>query len=851
MNHTLLPLGLAAALICPAFAQDTKPAYELVSRVTPQAVKQVEFQLDKSIDGFSLEHKNGKLLIKAPDMSNLTAGYGYFLRNYEKAQFSWNGNRLPQSITPSLVKEPVNIKQEWKWRYAYNYCTLSYTSAFWGIEKWTEELDMMALNGVNLLLVQAGLEKVWQLTLTDLGYPKEKIIDFIPNPASAAWWNMGNLEGHGGPVSQNIIDGEAKLGRFLTDRMKALGMTPVLQGFVGLVPSGLKDHYKEGDARYIPQGTWVDGFVRPIVLDPTTQAFQNIAAIWYKNLHKVYGGQAAFYGGDLFHEGGNSGGIDVTEAARSVQAAMQKASPDSNWVLQAWGGNPSGALLKGLEKDHALVLKLERDMKNGSEGSRFGGYQGVPWLWCELLNFGGNHNLYGGLKMLAQLGKLQTSRDKDNLQGMGLLSEGTETNPVFYELFFQRMWMPKDKVMTDEELSSWLKSYAVNRYGAAPAEVLAGLAKLEKSVYSPDREQEGCTESILCARPGRNVQKASSWSSGSVYYDPADVQAAAQDYLNAAKKYPALLKQETFRYDLIDVTRQFLSDLARPLLASAMAAYDAKDKKEFDKRSAQFVAMINDLDTLLATHKQWRFGEMYERAQAKGSTKEDITNMEHACKRLVSIWGRGIGALNDYANRELSGLMKDFYGKRWQIFFDSYKQALEGKIPSADADKVFRETDLKFEPTWITDGKKYTAQPVGDPLKAASFIMKRYSPVFKELAPFLKEAKGEKWTLRDGATQFEFNVSDTITSAGTYTATFQWEGGNSALEISKVALYEGSKLISEDVHPGWTGQENRENIYKITVPSLRKNLDAYIIKADIKGASGNDSSGKFTFRKVK
>ena len=39
----------------------------------------------------------------------------------------------------------------------------------------------------------------------------------------------------------------------------------------------------------MPQGTWCDGFVRPIVLDPTTRAFRDVAAVWYRNLLAVYG----------------------------------------------------------------------------------------------------------------------------------------------------------------------------------------------------------------------------------------------------------------------------------------------------------------------------------------------------------------------------------------------------------------------------------------------------------------------------------------------------------------------------------------------------------------------------------
>ena len=91
--------------------------------------------------------------------------------------------------------------------------------------------------------------------------------------------------------------------------------------------------------KLIPQGEWVN-FKRPWIVDPTCEAFPKLAEDWYRSLRKVYGISGKMFGGDLFHEGGSKGNINVTQAAEAVQKAMQKASPGSTWVIQAWGGNP-------------------------------------------------------------------------------------------------------------------------------------------------------------------------------------------------------------------------------------------------------------------------------------------------------------------------------------------------------------------------------------------------------------------------------------------------------------------------------------------------------------------------------
>ncbi len=820
----------------------------LVTRITPGLSSNFQLGINTKLEGFRIEAINGQVAITGGSVNELAAGYGYYLRNILGLHWSWNGNRLAPRTPLILPQEPIQISTPWKWRYAYNYCTLSYTMAFWGQKEWREELDRLALSGINIALVQAGLEKVWQLTLRDLGYPEDKIKAYIPNPASAAWWNMGNLEGLGGPLSQQMIDQEAELGKFIVQTMKSLGITPVLQGFVGLVPHDLDTILHGEGGRYIQQGQWI-GYTRPAVLDPTCPAFQKVARIWYKNLKDVYGITPQALGGDLFHEGGNTGGIRLSQAASTVQSTMQTHCPGSVWLIMAWGGNPKKDLVNGLDPNHVLVLALDRDMSQPFQERPSQNYRDLPWMWTELLNFGGNHGMYGSLKKLANLDKMKISPSmRNNLQGIGIISEGLETNPIFYDFLIQRFWMPANQSISARNIEQWLVSYATRRYGQAPQEIIQALTLLEQSVYSPVREQEGCTESILCARPARNVQKASSWSSGTIYYDTMEVIEAARLYLAAADKYPLLLKQPTFQYDLIDVVRQMLSDMARPLLAEIVEAFDSRQVDRFNAKSQLFMDLISETDAILATYSQWRFGSLYEQALAKGQTKAEKSNMAEACKRLVSTWTGTISPLNDYSNRQLAGLMKDFYGKRWQLFFDTCRDALQGKIEPDQFQQVFLDKVHAFEIDWPRQTTTYTATPEGHVAPTVQRVFSRMEPEAIRLSELSKQRlNAPKWSLKNTPNTFTFNVTDSIVSPGDYQATFQWESGPNALIIQKVSLWEGNRLISEDVHPGWTGIENKQNTYTLHVNKLRTNLDVYTIKADVKGANGNDSNGYFIF----
>ena len=68
-----------------------------------------------------------------------------------------------------VVTEKV-LKRRSEVRYSYNYCTLSYSMAFWGEQEWRDELDWLALNGVNVVLDATAQEEVWRRFLGELGY---------------------------------------------------------------------------------------------------------------------------------------------------------------------------------------------------------------------------------------------------------------------------------------------------------------------------------------------------------------------------------------------------------------------------------------------------------------------------------------------------------------------------------------------------------------------------------------------------------------------------------------------------------------------------------------------------------
>lgn len=725
---SVLPALVAA--YTPAHAAEVSPvapALELVQRVTPEYSGKVVFKLDKQSKQPTIASQGDQLLITAQNVRECVRAYGYYLRKMARVHLSWNGDNT-SAARFILPEEAVTVPEALPINFAFNYCTLSYTGAHWSRNKWEQELDRLALAGYTHVLVTAGLETVWKNFLREIGYPPAKIAGFIPNPAYAAWWNMGNLEGEGGPVSPVIIKNEAKLGRFLVKRLRELGMEPVLQGYVGFLPHDMPTEKIKG--KIIPQGKWCGHYNRPAVLQPTAPDFPRLAAAWYKHLRKVYGYRGLYFGGDLFHEGGNTGGTPLTPAAQAVQAAMQKASPSSVWVIQAWGHNPHRDLLAGTDKKHTLILALDKDMSEEHNIDR--NYQGRPHVWCELLNFGGNHGLYGGAGLLERIGGYP-----GGAVGIGLLSEGVETNPLYYALLTERL-NNREHIDRDD----FLEEYTLSRYGVEDGDLVRALQLLMRSVYSPQQLQEGCTENIMCARPSLTASKVSTWSKANLYYDFDDVEKAARLFLEAGRKH-SLEKLATFRYDLADLTRQVLSDRARTQLPKVKEAYDAGDLNAFNTEAETYLQLIRDTATVLATCDDFLLGNYLAGAVSKGGKSSKARRqMRDSLLQLITTWTPGNGILNDYAHRQLSELMSQYYLKRWEAFFAVKRAELNGLKVEGEGGRSATQTtenngeavSTSYELSKSVDdvernfrkGKlKLLTKPQGSIIKQASRILNR------------------------------------------------------------------------------------------------------------------------------
>ena len=691
------------------------PIQGLLERIDKGASRKFVIEQVKSpTDFFELDQKGDKVVIRGNNYVSIATGVNWYLKYYAGIQLSWNGMTAQLPAVLPAVPQKERHETDLKYRYDFNYCTYSYTMAFWDWDRWEKEIDWMALHGINLPLAVVGADVVWYNVLTKLGYTKDEINEFIAGPAFQGWWLMNNLEGWGGPNPDSWYKQRETLQKQILKRMREYGIRPVLPGYSGMVPHNAKERL---GLNVSDPGLWC-GYRRPAFLQPTDPRFNEIADLYYKEMSRLYG-KADFYSMDPFHEGGNVAGVDLNAAGQAIWGAMKKANPKAVWVAQAWQANPRQKMIENLPAGDLIVLDLfaeSRPQWGDPESTwyRKEGFGKHDWLYCMLLNYGGNVGLHGKMKhVIDEFYKAKTSSFGKTMKGVGMTMEGSENNRVMFELLCELPWRPA-RFDKDE----WLKNYTVARYGKADKAVQDAWLLLSNTIYNcpAKNTQQGTHESVFCGRPDYDVYQVSSWSEMEPYYKPEDIIRAAGIMLSAADRFKG---NNNFEYDLIDIVRQAVAEKGRLVYPIMIDAYKAGEKELFAASSQRFLDLILLQDKLLAARPEFKVGTWIEKARNLGTTPEEKDLYEWNARVQVTTWGNRVaadeGGLRDYAHKEWNGLLRDFYYNRWKVWIDRQKAQLNGApVKAIDF--------YAIEEPWTKQTNPYSSQAEGDVIEVAKEV---------------------------------------------------------------------------------------------------------------------------------
>ncbi|MGW1104886.1 alpha-N-acetylglucosaminidase [Streptomyces sp. NPDC002540] len=693
----------------PAFAAG--PAEAALRRLLPRHAGQFDLvAVDRPASGdyFAVSGTAGHVRVRGTSPAVLLSGVDWYLKYTAKVDIGWPGDstsRLPKKLPAPVgtVRRDASVPH----RFALNDTDDGYSGAYRDWASYEKQIDVLALHGVNEVFVQMGADAVYYDTFREFGYAKKELASWIPGPAHQPWWLMQNMSGFGGPVGEKLLDRRAALGRRIADRLRLLGMTPVLPGYYGTVPPGFTDRNPTGPV--VPQGDWV-GFERPDWLDPRGEMFPKVAEAFYRHQRRLFG-DSTMYKMDLLHEGGRPGDVPIADAARAVMSALQTAHPGATWVLLGWQSNPSTQLIDAVDRNRLFIVDGLADRYNGLD--REAAWHGTPYAFGTIPNFGGHTTIGANSAVWTTRFNEWRTKPGSALRGIAYLPEGTGGNPVAYELFTELAWQsaPSDD-------AAWFAAYAERRYGGADPHAAKAWELLRAGPYgTPSGTWSESQDSLFTARPALTVGSAASWSPSSMRYDASTVQRALTELLQVA---PELRKSDAYRFDVVDVARQALANRSRTLLPQIRSAYEEKDLALYRQRATEWKRDLALLDRLLASDRRFMLGPWLKDARSWGDTDAERAAAEFDARSILTTWGHRSGSesggLRDYANREWSGLVGDYYAERWTLYLDSLDTALATGRPPAGIDWFARDN------AWNLERKSYPVKPTGDPVALADTV---------------------------------------------------------------------------------------------------------------------------------
>ena len=697
---------------------------------------------------YAVRATGGELAISGDTPVALVRGAYAYLKEAGAAQVSWEGDRvaLPSRLPDA---DTGRVESPFAHRAYLNTCTYGYTTPWWGWDRWSREIDWMAVHGVDMPLAMEGQEHVWRALWREFGLSEAELADYFSGAAFTPWHRMGNIEGYAAPLPKAWIDKKKDLQVRILGRMRDLGMTPILPAFGGYVPKAFAT--KHPQAKIYRMRPW-EGFHETYWLDPADPLFARIAGRFLALYTKTYGA-GTYYLADSFNEmlpPINADGADARDAAygdgaantaatktkvevdpalkaerlaaygKAIYDSIRQARPDAVWVMQGWlfGADSHfwdpaaiSAYLGRVPDDKLMILDIGNDRYPAvwKNAKAFGG---KPWIYGYVHNYGGSNPVYGDLDYYrADIAGLIASRDTGKLSGFGMFPEGLHNNSIVYEATYDLAWNGGGA-----STAAWLSSRSKARYGRTSPELDAAMTLLVQGAYSTRYWSSRWWKSkagayLFFKRPTATI--------GEFPGHPGDRGKLDAAVRGLAALAPAYANEPLFVLDLVDAARQLASLEIDVQLQAAVAAYRKGDAAGGDiaRRKVEDLALA--VDALLGVQPE-TLATWIDDARAYGDTPADKAAYVANAKAQVTIWG-GEGNLNDYASKAWQGLYADFYLPRWGRFLDALKAAGSGPFDEAAVVK----DGIAWEKAWVAADVAYRRARPADPVAGVGVLLAR------------------------------------------------------------------------------------------------------------------------------
>ncbi|KAK8571123.1 hypothetical protein V6N13_025679 [Hibiscus sabdariffa] len=324
-----------------------------------------------------------------------------------------------------------------------------------------------------------------------------------------------------------------------------------------------------------------------------------------------------------------------------------------------------------------------------------------------LHNFAGNIEMYGILDSIASGPIEALTSENSTLVGVGMSMEGIEQNPIVYDLMSEMAFQHKKVDVKDK-----------NR------DVIVAFPDVSPSFISLPGERYQHYGKPTSRRAVLR-EKTNAYEQPHLWYSTSDVIKALQLFIASGNELSSI---STYSYDLVDLTRQALAKYANELFLKIIDAYTLKDVDGVTFLSQKFLDLVEDMDTLLASHDGFLLGPWLESAKQLAQNEEEEKQYEWNARTQITMWfdntEEEASLLRDYGNKYWSGLVRDYYGPRAAIYFELLIESLE-KGEEFDMLK-WRRKWIKLTNDWQGGRKLFPVKGNGNAVSMSRSLYNKY-----------------------------------------------------------------------------------------------------------------------------
>jgi hypothetical protein len=386
------------------------------------------------------------------------------------------------------------------------------------------------------------------------------------------------------------------------------------------------------------------------------------------------------------------------ELPKGLVKAIKSADPKGIWYLNGWAWVADAAywpketmkaFFDAIDTDDCLVIDHFCDV-SPVYNTDFGNYfYGKKWCFNIIHNFGGDDKLFGDIYDLNRRVQAVLNDPRANrCIGFGLMMEVLRYDILYFDFATKLAWNPKSV-----DIDKFIDDYTLRRYGKEAFPKMKQAARLlVDAVYSSVPGSEGRYQHRFYPEIIPYQQALQSLTIANKLKQVLSLSLDARKLLEDNRLY---------QNDLVDIIRQYVTELFNLHYSLLNLAFSQGDIKNFNKEARVLDKLLKGLEKVLSSRADYRIEDIVKRLASEAPQRSE--EISRFIRDSGLTFAASLPAIIDYQSKDLYELVKFYYHKRLKAYIGYLRERLrlgESGVSNEELNKLYREIELQ----WVNEG---------------------------------------------------------------------------------------------------------------------------------------------------